>query len=174
MWAYGGWRCNSTHSYLTSWWSVAFLLRVRKIQSTNLGTRNRLFWYVFRYFPHLLKPSAGMLCYHSLLYSVTYWQCHLVNSFLTLAADGSIEQSVGLQYDVFYCLLASLLEDKFCPPDHVFFSFITVITSSEKRCSLGTVDHIATAYGMDGWGVGVRVPVGRRIFSSSRPILGHI
>jgi ABC-type lipoprotein release transport system permease subunit len=38
---------------------------------------------------------------------------------------------------------------------------------------LGSVVGIATGYGMDDRGVGVRVPVGSRIFfTSSRPTLG--
>jgi hypothetical protein len=45
--------------------------------------------------------------------------------------------------------------------------------SSGKSRSRDSVVGIATGYGLDDRGVGVRVPVGSRIFStSSRPTLG--
>jgi hypothetical protein len=48
------------------------------------------------------------------------------------------------------------------------FSFRNIRTSFHKYWFGDSVVGITTGYGLDDWGVGVRVPVGSRIFSSPR------
>jgi hypothetical protein len=64
---------------------------------------------------------------------------------------------------LYLCLIIHFLEEPKC-----------MVPFSSSLCSFSFSSvGIATGYGLDDWGVGVRVPVGSRTFSkSSRPALG--
>jgi hypothetical protein len=57
--------------------------------------------------------------------------------------------------------------------NHYTLPFYILLFYTRSSGSHDSVVGIATGYGLDDWGVGVQVPVGSRIFStSSRPALG--